>query len=172
MAPAVLLLLVFVLVLSAAGCATSGAVPRPFPGAAPAKTSAGTPPASESIVAWTSQVIETALGLRGVPYRNGGSEPTGFDCSGFVQYVFGLHGTPLPREVRDQFGLGYEIGRGEIRAGDLVFFQTVSRGPSHVGLALGDHLFVHAPSSSGVVRVERYTDRYWSARFVGARRLF
>jgi cell wall-associated NlpC family hydrolase len=106
-----------------------------------------------------------------VPYRNGGSDPTGFDCSGFVQWVFALQGRALPREVRDQYQLGATIDRDEIRPGDLVFFETVSRGASHVGIALGGDEFIHAPSSNGVVRIERYTVDYWKKRYVGARRL-
>ena len=112
-----------------------------------------------------------ALGYRGVPYRNGGSDPSGFDCSGFVQYVFKKVGTLLPREVRDQFQRGLAVNRDDIEAGDLVFFETVSRGASHVGLAIGGGEFVHAPSSQGVVRVERLTSTYWARRYVGARRL-
>jgi cell wall-associated NlpC family hydrolase len=87
-----------------------------------------------------------------------------FDCSGFVQWVFAQHGTALPREVRDQYDAGSTIKVKEVRAGDLVFFTTVSRGASHVGIALGDGEFVHAPSSRGVVRVERYTSGYWAGR--------
>ena len=109
--------------------------------------------------------------LRGTPYRNGGSDPSGFDCSGFVQWVFSQHGTKLPREVKDQFGAGLLIDRDDVRAGDLVFFQTVTRGPSHVGIALGNGEFVHAPSSRGVVRVEKYTSGYWEQRWLGARRV-
>jgi cell wall-associated NlpC family hydrolase len=112
-----------------------------------------------------------ALGYRGVPYRNGGSDPSGFDCSGFIQYVFKQVGALLPREVRDQFRTGTEIDRSDIEPGDLVFFETVSRGASHVGLAIGGDEFVHAPSSRGVVRVERFTSSYWSRRYVGARRI-
>jgi cell wall-associated NlpC family hydrolase len=112
-----------------------------------------------------------ALGYRGVPYRNGGSDPAGFDCSGFVQYVFRQVGTILPREVREQFRVGRDIDRDEVEAGDLVFFETVSRGASHVGLAIGDGQFVHAPSSRGVVRVESLASSYWAPRYVGARRL-
>jgi cell wall-associated NlpC family hydrolase len=112
-----------------------------------------------------------ALGYRGVPYRNGGSDPSGFDCSGFVQYVFKQVGALLPRQVFEQFQVGIEVGRDEVQPGDLVFFQTVSRGASHVGLAIGDGQFVHAPSSNGVVRVEALASRYWSSRFVGARRI-
>jgi cell wall-associated NlpC family hydrolase len=88
-----------------------------------------------------------------------------------VQWVFAQHGTALPREVREQFRLGRTIDDDEVHAGDLVFFETVSRGASHVGIALGDGTFIHAPSSRGVVRVERYTSDYWSKRWVGARRL-
>jgi cell wall-associated NlpC family hydrolase len=116
-------------------------------------------------------LIATALTFQGTPYRNGGSDPSGFDCSGFVQWVFALHGTPLPREVRDQYRVGRGIDRDDVQPGDLVFFETVSRGASHVGIALGGGAFVHAPSSRGVVRVERYEGAYWSNRWVGARRL-
>jgi cell wall-associated NlpC family hydrolase len=154
-----------------AGCASGGGVPRPqpFPGAntpAPAENR----DAASSIAA--TDLITTAMALRGTPYRNGGSEPSrGFDCSGFVQWVFAQHGTLLPRETREQYDEGRKLDRDDVEAGDLVFFQTVSRGPSHVGIALGSGQFVHAPSSRGVVRVETYTSGYWASRWVGARRI-
>jgi cell wall-associated NlpC family hydrolase len=116
-------------------------------------------------------LISTALRFRGVPYRNGGSDPSGFDCSGFVQYVFGQLGTLLPREVREQYQLGRSVDLDDVQAGDLIFFETVGRGASHVGMAIGGGEFVHAPSSRGVVRVERYDAEYWARRFVGARRV-
>ena len=116
-------------------------------------------------------LLSTALALRGIRYRNGGSDMSGFDCSGFVQYVFAQHGRALPREVREQYRVGDEIDRDDVRPGDLVFFETVSDGASHVGIALGDTEFVHAPSSRGVVRVERYSSSYWHKRWVGARRV-
>ncbi len=116
-------------------------------------------------------MLQTALSFRGTPYRNGGSDPSGFDCSGFVQWVFARHGAPLPREVKDQYRVGRTIDRDDVLPGDLVFFETVSRGASHVGIALGNGEFVHAPSSRGVVRVERYDGSYWSPRWVGARRV-
>jgi cell wall-associated NlpC family hydrolase len=116
-------------------------------------------------------IVSTALMFTGVRYRNGGSDPSGFDCSGFMQWVFGQNGVRLPREVRDQYEAGNKINLREVKPGDLLFFQTVSRGASHVGLAIGGDRFVHAPSSRGVVRVERFTANYWSKRFVGARRL-
>jgi cell wall-associated NlpC family hydrolase len=113
----------------------------------------------------------TALALRGVRYRDGGTDPSGFDCSGFTQYVFGQHGIALPRNVKDQFEAGKPVKPTEIALGDLLFFSTVAPGASHVGIALGGDQFVHAPSSTGVVRVERLASAYWSQRFVGARRL-
>lgn len=157
----------FALIVCLPACAAKGAaVPRPFPGAPspPSAPATGPEPA-------TLAVLETALSYRGVPYRNGGSDPNGFDCSGFVQWVFAQHGLRLPRDVHDQYQVGAEIDRDDVRPGDLVFFETVSQGASHVGIALGGDEFVHAPSSRGVVRVERYTTDYWKRRFVGARRL-
>jgi cell wall-associated NlpC family hydrolase len=159
---------------TAGACATSGNAPRPqpFPGAnVPAPSPEREEPTSTGRPV-PSALIATALALRGTPYLNGGSEPErGFDCSGFVQWVFARHGLTLPREVRDQYDEGQRIARGDVQAGDLVFFHTVSRGASHVGIALGAGEFVHAPSSRGVVRVERYTSAYWSSRWVGARRV-
>jgi len=77
----------------------------------------------------------------------------------------------LPREVREQYGAGQKIELRQVRPGDLVFFETVSHGASHVGLVIGADQFVHAPSSTGVVRVERFTASYWAKRFIGARRI-
>jgi len=152
-------------------------VPRPFPGAPlppstadapPAAPPVATPPLGDALPA----VVTTALTLRGTPYRNGGSQPSvGFDCSGLVQWVFAQHGTVLPRDVRQQFEAGRTIDAGDLKAGDLVFFETVSKGASHVGIAIGGDEFVHAPSARGVVRVERLSATYWSKRWVGARRL-
>ena len=168
-----------------AGCAARGGVPRPFPGA-PLPPGAGesappapVPPATElpsrhvAVPPATplAAVVSTALRFVGVPYRDGGSDPSGFDCSGFVQYVFARLGTVLPREVRDQFQLGREVDVKDVKPGDLLFFETVSRGASHVGMVVGGDQFVHAPSSRGVVRVERFTASYWAMRFVGARRV-
>jgi cell wall-associated NlpC family hydrolase len=116
-------------------------------------------------------VVTTALNFRGVPYRNGGSDPSGFDCSGFTQFVFAQLGLALPREVRDQYRAGRSINRSDAGPGDLIFFTTTSRGPSHVGILIGGDSFVHAPSSTGVVRVEQISSRYWRERVVGARRI-
>jgi cell wall-associated NlpC family hydrolase len=86
--------------------------------------------------------------------------------------VFAQHGTTLPRETREQYAISRKIDNDEVQPGDLVFFETVSKGPSHVGIALGGGEFVHAPSSRGVVRVESYRKiEYWSQRWLGARRI-
>ena len=175
-------LLVALLAASLSACAARGGrqdppVPRPFPGAAlpPGAVESEPPvepePAAPSTAGNLPGLVAMALGYRGVPYRDGGSDPSGFDCSGFMQYVFRQIGAILPREVRDQFRTGIKVDRSDIEPGDLVFFETVSRGASHVGLAIGGDEFVHAPSSRGVVRVERLTSSYWARRYVGARRV-
>jgi cell wall-associated NlpC family hydrolase len=171
------LLVLLAAALSVSACASSGAVgrgpvPQPFPGA---RTSPDVPAVPDepnaSNVPADPTLIATALKFTGVPYRDGGSDPSGFDCSGFVQYVFAQHGIPLPREVREQFSFGESIDVDDVRAGDLIFFTTVTKGASHVGLAIGGGQFVHAPSSRGRVRVERFTSGYWEPRIVGIRRL-
>ena len=168
------------LAITSVACATSGGVPRLFPGAAlppgagddptvrvdPPPARAEPPPEPTA----PGSLVATALAFRCVPYVNDGSSPSGFDCSSFVQYVFGQHGTTLPREVRDQYRIGRRVDVNDVQPGDPVFFQTVGRGASHVGIAIGGDQFVHAPSSRGVVRVERYSGSYWSSRVVGARR--
>jgi cell wall-associated NlpC family hydrolase len=116
-------------------------------------------------------LVGTALDLRGVRYRNGGADPGGFDCSGFTQYVFAQYGVRLPRSVRDQFDQGTPVRPEDVREGDLLFFHVEGSGASHVGISVGGDSFIHAPSTSGVVRVERVGTRYWSDRFIGARRV-
>ncbi len=167
------------------GCASTGAVPRPFPipggGLSPESPGEGSPPPAPTPTRPAgrptpealdgSALAGTALSLRGVPYQAGGATPAGFDCSGFVLYVFGQHGLSVPREAREQFRVGRSIELDELQPGDLVFFTTVAPGASHVGIALGGDQFVHAPTSSGVVRVEHLTAEYWSRRYVGAKRV-
>jgi len=161
-----------VLILSlAAGCATrSGAVPAPFPrpnrGAGDLSTVRSVPRPPDPYA-----ITSTALGLRGVPFVQGGTTPSGFDCSGFTSYVFQQHGVTLPRLAADQYQIGSDVTLNEIVAGDLLFFTTVAPGASHVALALDRDEFVHAPSTRGQVRVERLSSSYWSSRFLGARRI-
>jgi len=158
--------------LATTACASTGAVPRPFPipgaGAPPAVAA----PAATATAAQDGYAIAgTALSFRGVAYRNGGSDPAGFDCSGLVWYVFGQHGLRVPRTVGEQYRAGSPIDPGSLRAGDLLFFDTKGAGATHVGIAIGGDEFVHAPSSTGEVRVERLRAAYWRDRFVGARRI-
>ena len=147
------------------GCAGRGARPLPFP--QPSPPLGPSPQTSPRAAA----VVETALGLQGVPYRPGGTDPAGFDCSGLVAYVLARHGVLLPRTVAEQFTVGRKVHPAAIQAGDLVFFRTSGRGASHVGIAVTPEAFVHAPSSAGTVRVEQLWAPYWSRRFLGARRL-
>lgn len=151
-----------------AACASSGAVPKPFPGSPePAAPAAPTAPRTDA-----ASIVKDALALRGAPYRNGGSDPKGFDCSGFVQYVFGKHGVKLPRGTREQLEHGTEVRLAAIAPGDLIFFSTTaSNEVSHVGVAIGGDEFVHAPSARGVVRVEKFSAPYWSRRIIGVRRI-
>lgn len=117
--------------------------------------------------------LATALDLVGIRYRRGGGSPDGgFDCSGFVSHVFreGL-GLYLPRSAKAISQEGEPIALGELVPGDLVFFNTMRHAFSHVGIYLGDNRFIHAPRTGGRVRVEDMTQRYWSKRFDGARRI-
>jgi cell wall-associated NlpC family hydrolase len=175
-------LIIITATAGAAACASSGAVPQPFPMPGSSPAAAGVAPQPGDMPADGAEpgaagrfdgdtLRSTALALRGAPYRNGGTTPNGFDCSGFVQYVYGRHGVTMPRETRDQFRVGRSIRRGDLDAGDLVFFSTVAPGASHVGIAIDRDQFVHAPSTRGVVRVERLSAEYWNRRFVGARSL-
>ncbi|MDD5175251.1 MAG: C40 family peptidase [Sterolibacterium sp.] len=120
-----------------------------------------------------NEAVSGALELVGIRYRRGGTSPeTGFDCSGFVSHVFreGL-GLILPHNARAMSKTGEAVKKDELQPGDLVFFNTMRRTFSHVGIYLGDHLFVHAPASGGEVRVEDMRGSYWGKRFNGARRI-
>lgn len=124
-------------------------------------------------VAGIQQTLSKALDLIGIRYRRGGTSPeTGFDCSGFVGHVFreGL-GLYLPHNARQISKSGEAVARSELQPGDLVFFDTMRRAFSHVGIYLGDDKFVHSPRSGGAVRVEDMNDSYWRPRFNGARRI-
>lgn len=121
---------------------------------------------------WISaSVVEAAMGLLGVPYRNGGTDPAGFDCSGFVQFVYGRAGFFVARDVRHQLESGMPVESAHARPGDLIFFATTGRAASHVGIVLDEGSFIHAPSSQGVVRIEPIGGRYWRERYVGVRRM-
>ena len=117
-----------------------------------------------------SSVVATAAGLKGVPYRYGGVTPKGFDCSGYVSYVFAQNKVVLPRTADIQYKQGLFVLRQALKAGDLVFFSTTEPGPSHVGIYAGKGSFWHASSSRGVM-LSSLSDVYWQPRYVGARRV-
>jgi cell wall-associated NlpC family hydrolase len=114
-----------------------------------------------------------ALNYLGIRYRYGGESPsTGFDCSGLVGYVAEQSlGLKLPRVSSQLAQMGTAVSRDNLQVGDLVFFNTMGRRYSHVGIYLGEDRFVHSPSRGGVVRIERMDMAYWSKRYNGARRL-
>jgi cell wall-associated NlpC family hydrolase len=149
----------------------------PAPGATPSPSAPNTPYAPPRPAAGVPGPADgyalsgTALSLRGAPYRNGGGDPAGFDCSGFVRYVYEQHGVAMPRQVREQYRVGKNIDRDRLEPGDLVFFSTVAPGASHVGIVIGGDQFIHAPSERGVVRVESLSQQYWASRFIGAKRV-
>jgi cell wall-associated NlpC family hydrolase len=119
-------------------------------------------------------LFDKGFSFLGIRYRMGGTGPEsgGFDCSGLVRRVFGdALGLNLPRTAADMAKLGDKVNRSELKPGDLVFFNTMRRTFSHVGIYLGDNRFLHAPSAGGVVRVEEINQNYWAKRFTGARRL-
>ncbi|HEV7802166.1 MAG TPA: C40 family peptidase [Burkholderiales bacterium] len=121
----------------------------------------------------TRELALQALGFLGVRYKYGGSSPdTGFDCSGLVRYVVGQAvGLVLPRDARAISELGSQVSTDELQPGDLVFFNTMRKPYSHVGIYVGDHRFIHAPASGGTVELVNMTAHYWKTRFNGARRL-
>lgn len=114
-----------------------------------------------------------ARSLVGIPYKYGGNSPeTGFDCSGFVGHVFSRSlGISLPRSTNEINHFGQTVETDELRPGDLVFYNTLQRAFSHVGIYLGEDRFVHAPSSGGSIRVDNMRELYWIRRFNGARRI-
>ena len=120
-----------------------------------------------------SGLVVTAMGFLGVPYKRGGnSAETGFDCSGFVRAIYEQTvGLLLPRRADQQAAATQVIDKKELQPGDLVFFNTMRRNFSHVGIYVGDNKFIHAPRSGAQIRVEDMGVSYWARRFNGARRV-
>jgi len=120
-----------------------------------------------------SELVLNAMGFLGVPYKFGGnSAETGFDCSGFVRAVFEESvGKVLPRRADEQAAATQPIERAELKPGDLVFFNTMRRAFSHVGIYVGDGKFIHSPRAGSTVRLEDMRKSYWETRFNGARRV-
>lgn len=143
-------------------------------GLAEPEAEAATPPGLVGRVRHKAgDMIVSAMNFLGMPYRRGGNGDEGFDCSGFTRHIFESSlGFVLPRRVDEQaHAPGLEkVRRDELEPGDLVFFNTLRRTFSHVGIYIGDGKFIHAPRSGARVRVEDMRQRYWTQRFTGARR--
>ncbi|MEC5396547.1 C40 family peptidase [Uliginosibacterium sp. H1] len=119
-------------------------------------------------------LVDRGMNFLGMRYRFGGTGPEsgGFDCSGLVRRVFGdALGLGLPRTAAEMAKLGDKVGKSDLKPGDLVFFNTMRRTFSHVGIYLGENRFLHAPSKGGAVRIESMDTAYWQKRFNGARRI-
>ncbi|WCN36945.1 C40 family peptidase [Aneurinibacillus uraniidurans] len=128
--------------------------------------------ADKASAASVDHIVSVAQSLIGVPYRWGGTTTSGFDCSGFVRYVFAKEDVSLPRTAYAMYQQGTPVSRSALRRGDIVFFKTESYAPvTHTGVYIGNGRFVHASSSKGV-SVSNVNDRYyWGQRYVGAKRL-
>ena len=163
MAHKVLVLLIFCAAL--AGCASHPRTPADTRSSADSSRAVSTTERSEALL--------LALMALGVDYRSGGrSSATGFDCSGLVAHVYEeAYGIRLPRTVLAQSETGFAVSAQELEPGDLVFYDTLGRPYSHVGIYLGEGKFVHAPKSGSTVRVENLRSNYWNKRFNGARRI-
>ena len=128
---------------------------------------------SQSVTNKASELVVHAMGFLGVPYQRGGSTvETGFDCSGFVKAIFEQTiGMVLPRRAEQQAADTQRIDKKELVPGDLVFFNTMHRAFSHVGIYVGDGKFIHSPKPGAEVRIESLGAAYWNRRFDGARRV-
>lgn len=127
----------------------------------------------QSVSDKASELVVTAMGFLGAPYRRGGNTiESGFDCSGFVKAMFEQTvGLILPRKAEQQAATTKKIERTELQPGDLVFFNTMRHAFSHVGIYIGEGKFIHSPRPGAQVRVDSIGQSYWSHRFDGARRV-
>ena len=128
---------------------------------------------ASTVASKASELVVTAMGFLGVPYRRGGNNAdTGFDCSGFVKAMYAQAvGLVLPRRANEQAAATEKIDRRDLQPGDLVFFNTMKHAFSHVGIYVGDNKFNHSPRPGAQERVEDMGVAYWKARFDGARRV-
>jgi cell wall-associated NlpC family hydrolase len=129
--------------------------------------------AAGSVLGQAQEFALRALSFIGVRYQWGGTSPdTGFDCSGLIRYVYAqITGQSLPYNAHELSRVGETVDRSELQPGDLVFFNTLRKPFSHVGIYLGESRFVHAPSRGGSVEIVDMSQRYWKSRYNGARRL-
>lgn len=114
-------------------------------------------------------LIATAQNYMGVPYVWGGATPSGFDCSGFTQYVMAKNGITIPRTAAEQFAAGTPVDKKNLQVGDLVFFTTYKPGASHVGFYMGNNQFIHASSAAAKVTINSLDETYYAERYIGAR---
>ena len=140
------------MILAVTGCASGPKLPRP---------AVTTPSPTQS------KIVSVALQYVGTPYARGGTTPAGFDCSGFVMFVYGRAGVALPHNAERQYRLGAAISRDELEPGDIVFFDRLG----HSGIYIGNSRFVHATKPGDVVKVSRLDEDWYRRRWVGARRL-
>jgi cell wall-associated NlpC family hydrolase len=128
---------------------------------------------ARSVSEKAGELVVTAMGFLGVPYKRGGNSfESGFDCSGFVRAIYEqTAGLLLPRKAEQQAAATVQIDKAELQPGDLVFFNTLKKTFSHVGIYVGEGKFIHSPRSGAAVRVEDMQKTYWNQRFDGARRV-
>lgn len=127
---------------------------------------------SNNSTSLVSSLIAKAKNFIGLPYRFGGTSPvSGFDCSGFMQYVYKQNGVDLPRTSQAMASSGRSVARGELKAGDMVFFRTEGSRISHVGMYIGDNQFIHAPRTGRSIEITSLNSGYWSKTFATARRV-
>lgn len=117
------------------------------------------------------EIMQSAKLQMGIPYKFGGNSPKeGFDCSGLAMYSYRLNGISIPRQTSEQFKYGQHIDRMALKAGDLLFFRTIGKSVSHVGIYIEDDTFVHAPNSRKNVQIDNLDNPYYKRRYLGARR--
>lgn len=130
------------------------------------------PQQGSSLTPAQANVTQIARSLLDTPYRFGGTTPQGFDCSGFINYVFRKGaGLSLPRTTEELSQAGKPVPIPDLRPSDLVYFRIERQKPLHIGIYLGNGRFIHAPSSQGKVNIQRLDLDYWRARYLGARRV-
>lgn len=118
-----------------------------------------------------TSLVQTAQNYLGTPYSYGGTTTSGFDCSGYTQYVFTKSNVSIPRTTGQQYAIGTPVAKSNLQSGDLVFFNTSGKGVSHVGIYIGSNNFIHTSSSRGVMTSSINDPYYWGSRYIGAKRV-